>query len=58
MSYTEMAILVLLACMISLMIISTILMIKVYQLEDTVEDLNKENKRQKKNMDTLLRLKV
>lgn len=65
MTFTDMIILILFACIAALMVISVIFMVKFFDMEDKVEYLQKQNREQKKQIELqkrdinmLLRMKV
>lgn len=65
MTFTDMIILILFACIAALMVISVIFMVKFFDMEDKIEYLEKQNRDQKKQIELqkrdinmLLRMKV
>lgn len=65
MTFTDMIILILLACVMALMVVSIVFTVKFFDMEDKIEYLEKQNRDQKKQIELqkrdinmLLRMKV
>lgn len=65
MTFTDMIILILFACIAALMVISVVFVVKFFDMEDKIEYLEKQNREQKKQIELqkrdinmLLRMKV